>query len=602
MNPMKRFFVIITTTAVLLLMSALMFPIESHANAIIVDTWVDELNFNGECSLREAIMNANNGNGYYSDCEAGVVGPDSIWLGDHVYTLDIEGIENYNYSGDLDITDDLTINGSTSLRPTIIEAGSTDPRFGGCSDCDDRVFHITNSSYVTFVDLTIRHGNPPDGGVGIDGSLGGGILNQGNLELKDCSVIYNRAGDGLDGDGGDGGFGGGGGGIANLNSLKLTRTEVLFNRAGDGGQGDDSYKGGAGGWGGGVHSDVDSELYIDHSTISNNEAGNGGRGGDTEGGDAGNGRGGGGGGGINCLYCFLSIDYSTILDNFSGAGGDGGNVNSGDGNGGTGGNGGGGAGILINGDSADSTITHSSIGNNHTGVGGSGGSGSGTGTDGADGFRGNGGGFFLVNSADPNTLKTSTVYNNTAGEGGGIYLSDDSVMSINHSTISGNGSDGAGGGIRATGTGTLALSIYVTITDNTATNGGGFYNSNDGSISLWNTIIYGNTGGLNPDCFGAVTTMGNNLLGVNSKGCGFTAAMGDLVGESPNLGNLNDNGGPTLTHAIRPPSAAIDHIYGGTCGTTDKYDQRGIIRYEPCDIGAYEYDQATYIYLPLILR
>jgi hypothetical protein len=89
---------------------------------------------------------------------------------------------------------------------------------------------------------------------------------------------------------------------------------------------------------------------------------------------------------------------------------------------------------------------------------------------------------------------------------------------------------------------------------------------------------------------------------VNSKGCTYTPAGGDLVGVDPVLGNLNDNGGPTETHSLKIFSPAVDHITGGTCGTTDKYDQRGVIRYDPCDIGAYEIDQATHIYLPLTIR
>jgi hypothetical protein len=62
----------------------------------------------------------------------------------------------------------------------------------------------------------------------------------------------------------------------------------------------------------------------------------------------------------------------------------------------------------------------------------------------------------------------------------------------------------------------------------------------------------------------------------------------------PLLGPLQDNGGPTFTHALLPGSPALDGIPWGAngCGTTVFSDQRGQARPQPvggaCDIGAYE--------------
>jgi hypothetical protein len=66
----------------------------------------------------------------------------------------------------------------------------------------------------------------------------------------------------------------------------------------------------------------------------------------------------------------------------------------------------------------------------------------------------------------------------------------------------------------------------------------------------------------------------------------------------PLLGPLQDNGGPTFTHALQPGSPAIDAIPWGTngCGTILISDQRWRARPQPagdsCDIGAYEVEVA----------
>jgi len=96
------------------------------------------------------------------------------------------------------------------------------------------------------------------------------------------------------------------------------------------------------------------------------------------------------------------------------------------------------------------------------------------------------------------------------------------------------------------------------------------------------------------DCWndsGAISSQGYNLDSDGS--CHLTAAT-DLPGTDPLLGPLQNNGGPTLTHALLPGSPALDAIPWGAngCGTSLISDQRWQARPQPaggaCDIGAYE--------------
>jgi CSLREA domain-containing protein len=595
----------------------LFFPRDVHASIITVETNTDELDGapgNGDCSLREAISNANNDNDAQADCNAGS-GNDLIVLPDGIYTLTGSSGDDLNLSGDLDVWDDLTITGVGS-GITIIQAGTSSPVTGTCGNCVDRVFHIQADVDVSIYGVMIRYGKGSDGLSEFGtGSSGGGIYNQGTLRLENCVVTHNRSGDGFDNPSGNGGFAGSGGGIYTEGSLTLTNSWVTNNRAGDGGNGSNGGSGQFGGYGGGIYAILNQTVTLNNVLIGQNSTGNGGDGGDAASGNAGVGNQGGAGGGLFCYNCTLTMVNSSLILNRTGDGGDGGDAAGEAGNGGNGGYGGYGAGAYLSEAATTANLVATRIHQNQTGLGGLAGSGSVSGSNGSNGKRGIGGG--LYNSQDSQTTITfSTISDNSASDGGGILTSSGADTVIYNSTISGNMADGSGGGISEKSQATMALT-FVTIAYNISDNdgdgtgdGGGIQNTD--AITISNTIIANNYSVSfdNHDCKGTITSLDYNLLGIgNSSYCYFTPQAHDLVGTSaspldPEISPLAENGGPTQTHALDSNSPAIDQVPYGVngCYTEIKYDQRGVIRYAPCDIGAFEIDQAFYVYLPLALR
>jgi predicted outer membrane repeat protein len=191
------------------------------------------------------------------------------------------------------------------------------------------------------------------------------------------------------------------------------------------------------------------------------------------------------------------------------------------------------------------------------------------------------------------TLTRSTVRNNTARRpGGGLYNREGHHVTLTTSTVSGNATRSTGGGLCCDGGFTLTNS---TVSGNTAAGGGGGLYNAFGTVTLTSSIVANNPDG--GDCF-IVDTGGELIIshGYNldsDRSC-LPFAGTDQPGVDPLLGPLQDNGGPTLTHALLPGSPAIDAIPWGTngCGTTHLADQCGQPRPQPpggaCDIGAYE--------------
>jgi hypothetical protein len=118
---------------------------------------------------------------------------------------------------------------------------------------------------------------------------------------------------------------------------------------------------------------------------------------------------------------------------------------------------------------------------------------------------------------------------------------------------------------------------------------------------LKSTIVAGNRDltGDGPDCWGPFGSQGHNLI-QNLFDCSFSGdTASDIVGQDARLGALEDNGGPTLTHALVTDSPALDRIDRAACTDNDGQrvhdDQRGVRRPQgpACDIGAFERDQAA---------
>jgi CSLREA domain-containing protein len=189
------------------------------------------------------------------------------------------------------------------------------------------------------------------------------------------------------------------------------------------------------------------------------------------------------------------------------------------------------------------------------------------------------------------TLDTNT----SASAGGAIYLEPFyGTVDLRNCTVSGNEAAASGGGISVGGgVGTFTLD-HVTITDNTSTatqGGGGIYNAAAASaVSFSHSLLADNldaSGMLlaDGDCAGAITSTACNILG--PLGHGHCAVSGSFTAAEPLFGPLQDNGGPTPTHALLAGSPAVDFTCGALEATAS--DQRGVQHLGAfADLGAYE--------------
>jgi hypothetical protein len=201
------------------------------------------------------------------------------------------------------------------------------------------------------------------------------------------------------------------------------------------------------------------------------------------------------------------------------------------------------------------------------------------------------------------TVSGCTLSGNSALDGGAIFQGA-GTMSLTNCTISGNTAAQAGGGIYANqgALGILQLTS-VTITGNSAGGTAGFDRGGGGlwlyppgittpnRVYLHNTLVAGNsTASLGPDVNGTVLSMGYNLVGEvdDSQGWASTDLTGTVANPlDPHLGPLQDNGGPTTTHALLAGSPAI---MAGDLALRETFDQRGTDRIgsHPPDIGAFQ--------------
>lgn len=505
----------------------------------------------GTCTLRAAIQAAN----------ATPNIADTINLPAGTYFLTLSGTdEDAAATGDLDITDELTITGAGS-DSTIIDGKS-----------NDRVFHVMSGVKVTISGVTIQHGV-------VHGGIGGGIYNQGGTLTVDNSILtlneVDNSGVNL--------TGGNGGGVYNSGTMTITASDINSNVA------NTTI---AGGGGGGLYNT--GKITIDNCTLNANQA----TGNDAAGGGAIQNEGTTGvgsndvhviikgstlsnntaplGAAVRNLFGRIDMEASVVENNSAGFSG--GGIEN------VGGNteintsairnndapqSGGGIDNLAAIDISTSTIS----GNTSLGLN--------------PGAGGSGGGIF--NSGEGNlTLVNSTVSANQARQGGGLYNHKDA--SITNSTIYDNTATSSGAEVYACGNkdDNLGLGCNNQITDSL------------GNLLIKtefvNTIIGGSGGTGRINCDGDVadliTSKGHNIETANS--CGF-AASGDIINVSPAdlfSTGLQYNEGDYVwlkTFAIPETSPARN---AGDFAMCPLIDERGYERNDTndnqCDIGAYE--------------
>jgi hypothetical protein len=200
-------------------------------------------------------------------------------------------------------------------------------------------------------------------------------------------------------------------------------------------------------------------------------------------------------------------------------------------------------------------------------------------------------------------LTRSSVTGN-AGRG----IENDGTLTLTDVTIS----DNEQGILNPGGVGILTMT-NCTVSGNTGARpgGGGVWNS--ATLTMTNCTLSGNTGG-NIVFEGGTVTMTNTLVDgacvdveepvVTSNGyniespgntCGFDPDGTDLVNvPDAMLGPLQDNGGPTRTHALEG-TVGVDVIPEADCEVTT--DQRGLPRPagpdpKQCDVGSFEVQPA----------
>jgi hypothetical protein len=486
---------------------------------------------------------AGNGKADVFPCtEQGIRG--AIARGGGPHTFACNGPQTVVTEAEIVIDNDVILDGESKLT---VDAGR---RHADPLD-DHRVFSVTTGVTTELRAMTVTRGLAQDAGP-VDGievifgptpeTFGGGIVSAGTLTLTDTTVSQSDAdaGGGIYSEGtlmltgstvGSGNYGYSGAGIVNAGSgtLTLANSTVSGNQAATFGYG----------LGAGIHNE--GEMTVTNSIISGNL-----------------GQHAEGGGIYNAASGTLSLINSTVSRNYGGRDGPaygGGIYNRG-----------------------EMTIINSTVSENRV-----------AGFQPADPWIGGfGGGIY---SSGWTSLINTTVASNLADYGGGIGNSG--TLTVTNSTVSGNTAHGRGSGIDTgsgiDNSGTLTLT-NSTVSGNTTPTGGSIYNDFNGTLTLTNTLVDG-------DCathqYAAITSNGYNIESPGDT-CGFDQGTDqvDVTEGELKLGELADNGGPTMTHALGKDSVAIDQIPEADCEVDT--DQRRLPRpagtTDPkrCDVGAFE--------------
>ena len=473
------------------------------------------------------------------------------------------------------------------------------------ADGESRVISVGNTAEVGLGGLTITGGSTNEGG---------GILNSGTLTITHSDISGNT----VTGDGGgirsEGasltithstisnntatGFGGGIDLDPGTTTVTITGCTISDNSANSGG----GIESDAGtititdttisnntttGAGGGIQS-TNAVFVITNSTISNNTAS-------------------GNGGGINNDGGTMTITGSTISENTTdGQGNYGGGIfNTGTltittttvSNNTAGHDGGG----IISRQSSTLTITDSIVSGNRSEVWGGGIYGGGpVGTAAAtititncqiteNHAVGSSGGLYVGGTGTTMTITNSVIAGNTSDtNGGGIFSNPDTILFVINSVVAGNTTAGTGGGLFLFGTTTVTNS---TIAGNTAQTANGIFVTNEGTLTLNNSIVAQNAGsdighGDDPTLSGR-----HNLIGDGTGQTAFEDGVdGNIVDADPmfvNLaaGNLRLAEGSS---AIDAGDNALAVDADGTALTVD-LDGNPRIYNITVDMGAYEF-------------
>jgi hypothetical protein len=482
---------------------------------------------------------------------------------------------------------------------SIIGSGQTITR-GGSAPL--RLFRVTISGSLVLRNLTLSNGLAQGGSGGAGGGgaagLGGAVYAQGTFSAFDTSFIGNRAVGGAGGAAVNNDSGGGGGGLLlagatghldgglgggpNPGSAGLAAGAGLQAGGpggagglggGGGGGGTGDIAGGAGGVGGFGGGGGGGSAAFGSSIQPGNPGGGGGKGG----------FGGGGGGGGKGVGAFAAL---------GGAGGFGGS-RGGQGTvaaleaAGFGGGGGGGAGMggAVFDEQAVITLYRCTLAGN-TAQGGAGGA-AGTGAAAVTaGSAGGGAGGAVFNLGGAVHVTDCTFAGNTAaagpsgnagfGAGGSALYNLDGTEDITASTVAGNATTAGAGGAGV-----------IVVSQDSGIPGVGM----TAAATLVGDVLANTTGGPDLVCVGGpsggsatVTATAPNLVRTKAAFAGGTVTGTPLTAD-PLLDPLRDNGGPTLTMALRPGSPALGV---GTASGTPVFDQRGAARDHFPDLGAYE--------------
>jgi hypothetical protein len=427
----------------------------------------------------------------------------------------------------------LLTNGELLVDKNIIIQGPGPANLAVDGNLASRVFRITNAADVRISGLTITRGQSP-----FTGYSGGGIYYNnvaGTLTLSNCNVTFNSAG-GIFFQG------------PSLNptsahaNLSLLNCVISHNRNAPG-----------------IYFSSSGGLQIAGSSVDNNSNGT------------------GEGGGIYFDGGPLDITNSTVSDNDAGRGG--------------------GAYILSSSIATSAAITNSLFTDNFASIfGGAVYSYAALAVTGSTLSRnrnvGSGEGGGAIYNGGQLAITASTISSNTtAGWGGGIVNHDGATVTLTNSTLNGNSAQGGGGGIGNGSGGFCGGTVRIansTMSGNFANFGGGILNFSCGTamVSVVNSTFSGNwaTNSAGDSILnlqqGAIVEMGSSILntaiaGTNilnsfgtfiSLGYNLTSDNGgglltnatDQINTDPMLGRLQNNGGPTLTHALLCGSPAID--------------------------------------------